>query len=83
MSKLTYRIEYDRNPIDPRLVSDQYTQGEIEAFQQGEVYGFLVERVTNDGIEIVDQNWGFYGEPGRLFAIECAEWCIKQQEEDQ
>lgn len=82
MIGLVYRIEHDPDAPDPRKEFDHYSPDEVEAWQAGEVYGWIVERVwVNDDHELesefVDSCWGYYGESGRLYAIECAREAIE------
>ena len=44
----------DFDPVDPRIEFDYYSMDEVRAYQEGEVYGFVV-RETGDSV------WGFYG----------------------
>ena len=62
------RIEHDEDAEDPRLGFDHPRKEIIDAYLNGEVYGFIVERptfpttVTDNGWLYEDSCWGFYGD---------------------
>ena len=83
-----YRIEIDTCPMNPKEEWDGSSDYEQEAYENGEVYGWIVEEIsTEDGepaSEHIDSCWGYYGEEGRKFAIEEAKSLIadlKRREE--
>jgi hypothetical protein len=80
MDDLIYRIEHDLGAPNPAEEFDIYSDAEVEAWRDGEVFGWIVERVwVKDGqiqTEHVDSCWGYYGESGRMYAIECAREAI-------
>lgn len=81
MNGLIYRIELDFDAPDPRQAFDCYSDEAVRAYLEGEVYGWIVERVWIKAgqleTECVDSCWGYYGEAGREYAIECAREAIR------
>ena len=63
METIEYRgfvieIEYDQFAGDPREEFDFYTPEEVQAWKDGEVYGWIVKEKGDH----VDSCWGYYGD---------------------
>ena len=69
------RIYYDEFPLDPSKEFDYCDEGVYSAYLDGEVYGYEVYL----GDRFIDSCWGFYGEPGYKFAVECAKDAIHSE----
>jgi hypothetical protein len=70
--ELRVRLEVEEDARDPRREFDHWSEAEIRAWRDGEVYGWIVEeqviwhRADGDSGEMetwehLDSCWGFYG----------------------
>lgn len=51
-------IYADEHAEDPRIMFDYWDESEVTAWEQGEVFGYVVEDQYG---EHIDSCWGFYG----------------------
>jgi hypothetical protein len=48
----------DEGAFDPRMEFDYWTHEDVEAYEDGEVYGYVIE---DENETTIDSCWGFYG----------------------
>lgn len=73
------RIYYDPCPLDPRKEFDNFSEEEVKAYLEGEVFGYRIfdrtkqlvvgiDHITKDFTDLsvfeVDSCWGYYGDSG-------------------
>lgn len=72
-------IVYDTAPVDPRTEWDNPTQQEIDAYNNGRVYGFVVDFIT-EGFddETIDSCYGYYGDDEFPYMNACIDEAIER-----
>ncbi len=66
-------IQIDEFAHDPRSEFDFYTDREVKAWENGEVYGWIVKEKGKH----IDSCWGYYGD--LEYCIQCAKDHIEYQ----
>lgn len=78
MKTIEYRgfvieIQYDQDANDPRKEFDFYTPEEVQAWRDGEVYGWIAKEKG----QYIGSCWGYYGDLD--YCIQSAKDCVDHQ----